>query len=104
MFQYIYEWIHNLSVYLILMTAVLQVLPTEKYKKYIQFYMGLVVILLLCAPVIKIMGLEENYIANYQYYSEESYENILEEIKHETEYLSEVELDDYIAGEIKTDR
>lgn len=101
MFAYIYEWIHNLSIYLILMTAILQVLPSVKYKKYIQFYMGLVIVLLLCAPLLKLLGLESDYISNYNKYSSSSYEDVLEEIETQTEYLNEVDLDDYISGEVE---
>ena len=46
MFTYIYDWIKNLVFYLILMTMLMQIIPDSDYKKYIRFFTGLVLILL----------------------------------------------------------
>lgn len=58
MFEYIYEWIENVAFYLVLATAVLHVIPNQEYRKYIRFFTGLVLILMLAAPILKIMGTE----------------------------------------------
>lgn len=57
----LYEWIQNLVCYLVIFTAVLEVLPGKEYKKYIQFFAGLVLILLLVTPILKVTGMEQNF-------------------------------------------
>lgn len=53
MIDKIYEWVKNLSFYLVLVTALLQMLPDSDYRKYIRFFTGLVLIALLLTPVLK---------------------------------------------------
>lgn len=59
MFEYLYEWLQNLSFYLILVTAVTYVLPSNSYRKYIRFFTGLVLILMLLTPVLSLFGMKE---------------------------------------------
>ena len=70
----LYEWIQNLVCYLVIFTAVLEVLPGKEYKKYIQFFAGLVLILLLVTPILKVTGMEQNFweycIINREYEQE----------------------------------
>ena len=42
MVQECYDWVWKLAGYLIFMTAVLQLVPGEKDRKYIHFFIGLV--------------------------------------------------------------
>ncbi len=93
MFEFIYEWMRSLAYYMVLMTAVLQVIPNKQYKKYIQFYMGLIIVLMLCSPIIKMLGMEENFWTLYQ---TNVYELEMKELEEKTEYLREVKLDEYI--------
>lgn len=53
MIDKIYEWVKNLSFYLVLVTALLQMLPDSDYRKYIRFFTGLVLIALLLTSVLK---------------------------------------------------
>ena len=50
----IYNWLEQLACYLILVTAVLHVLPDSGYKKYIRFFTGLILVLLLASPVLQL--------------------------------------------------
>lgn len=52
MVQECYDWVWKLAGYLIFMTAVLQLVPGEKDRKYIHFFTGLVLIILIASPVI----------------------------------------------------
>ena len=47
MLEGIYGWIQDISVYLIVMAAVMHAIPGKDYGKYIRFFSGLVLILLL---------------------------------------------------------
>lgn len=53
MIQACYDWVWKLSGYLIFVTAVLQIVPGEKDRKYIHFFTGLVLIIMIAAPVLK---------------------------------------------------
>ena len=65
MLEGIYGWIQNISVYLIVMAAVMHAIPGKDYGKYIRFFSGLVLILLLAGPLLKLAGMEETFRAIY---------------------------------------
>lgn len=79
------------------MTAVTQVIPSKEYERYVRFYMGLVVVLMLCMPIIKIMGLEERVDISY---STKKYRMEFDAILEETKVMGEVNLGDYISNEV----
>lgn len=58
MTQTVYQWVRNLAVYYILLTAVMQVIPVQ-YGKYIRYFMGLLLILILSSPVLNLWNLKE---------------------------------------------
>ena len=65
MFTYIYDWIKHLVFYLILMTMLMQIIPDSDYKKYIRFFTGLVLILILAKPLMGVFHLEEEFANLY---------------------------------------
>ena len=52
MLEEIYSWIQNISVYLIVTAAVMHAIPGKEYEKYVRFFSGLVLILLLLTPLL----------------------------------------------------
>lgn len=46
----LYEWIRNITYYLIFMTVVENLLPNRKYEKYFRLFAGMVLILLVLKP------------------------------------------------------
>ena len=96
MFAFLYEWIRNVAFYIVIITAVIQILPNKTYKKYIHFFTGLVLILLLMTPVLKILGMDN--LSNPLQQGKE-FEQKMKEIEKETEYLNEVRLEDYLEEE-----
>ena len=96
MFAFLYEWIRNVAFYIVIITAVIQILPNNTYKKYIHFFTGLVLILLLMTPVLKILGMDN--LSNHLQQGKE-FEQKMKEIEKETEYLNEVRLEDYLEEE-----
>lgn len=84
MFRYLYEWAQDLSVYLILITAVFHALPDSGYKKYIRFFTGLVLVFMMAAPVLKILG-SDGQVMNF--YKSREYEKKIEEMEHAAQYL-----------------
>lgn len=59
MAESIYAWIQDLACFFILFSAVMHFLPENSYKKYVQFYMGLLLILVILSPFFQMTGLEE---------------------------------------------
>ena len=62
MVQECYDWVWKLAGYLIFMTAVLQLVPGEKDRKYIHFFTGLVLIILIASPVIKFFTPDDLFV------------------------------------------
>lgn len=54
MLDYCYETISDLSGFLVLSAVILQLLPGKEYRKYIRFYLGLVLISLVLGPILKL--------------------------------------------------
>lgn len=52
----IYLWMKNLAVFYILFTAVLQLVPDQKYQRYIRSFLGLLLIYMLSTPVFAVFG------------------------------------------------
>ncbi len=77
-----------------IITALIEVVPDHSYKKYIQFYVGLVIVLMLCSPIIKVIGMEDNITSLYY---NNTYRNELKELQEKTEFLNEVSIYDYIS-------
>ncbi len=63
MLENVYSWIENLTFYMVIMVAAIQIIPGENYKKYIRFFIGLILILMVISPFMKIMNIEwEGYV------------------------------------------
>lgn len=64
----IYQWIKNIAFYMILITAVMNVIPNNNYKKYINLFTGIVMIILVISPISNFLGastrLDTNFIKN----------------------------------------
>lgn len=55
----LYEWIRNITFYLIFMTVVGNLLPNKKYEKYFRLFSGMVLILLVLKPFTSGLRLED---------------------------------------------
>lgn len=88
MFKYLYEWTQNLAFYMVLITVVLHALPDSGYKKYIRFFTGMVLILMIVAPVFRIFGMDSQVM---NFYKSREYEAKLQEIEEATEYLKDMD-------------
>lgn len=93
MMDAIYEWIRNLVCYLVIFTAVLEILPGKEYKKYIQFFAGLVMILLLATPILKITGMEQSF---WDIYHERAYQQEKREITEKENYFENIDIMDFL--------
>lgn len=83
MLEYIYEWIENIAVYLVLVVAVLHMVPNEEYKRYIRFFIGMILMLMLAGPILKIWGMSE--------FPKEEYQRQLKEIEEVISFGESIE-------------
>lgn len=62
--EQLFEWIRSIIYYLIFITVVVNLLPNKKYEKYIRFFAGMVLILLVLKPITAGLRLDDT-IARY---------------------------------------
>lgn len=84
MLEYLYQWIENIAFYLIIFTVAMQMIPNNSYKKYIQFFTGLILIIMLAGPILKIFGAEQDF---RDFYKSAEYQQKVKEIEEATRYL-----------------
>ena len=96
MIEAIYTWMKNIVFFLVIITAVLEVLPGTAYQKYIRFFTGLVLMMLLLTPVLSLSGAGEVFTELYHGYEYEQYRRELEE---QEEYFQDLDLLDFLTEE-----
>lgn len=96
MLQQLYGWIQNIAVYLIVAAAVMHAIPGKDYGKYVRFFSGLVLILLLFTPILKLSGMEETF---RELYHSSQYELEQQEIEEVRERLEAADIMDFLPEE-----
>mgnify|MGYP000423497917 CR=1 FL=1 len=84
MIQLVYRWMQNLAVYMLLVTAFLQALPENSYRKYVRFFCGLLLTVLLAQPVLDLMG-EAGQVT--ELYRTAEYEQMIKEMEYAADLL-----------------
>ncbi len=56
----IYSWIRNIVIYLLINTIIMNLLGNKSYKKYVSIVSGMILVLIVISPLIRLMKLEEN--------------------------------------------
>lgn len=98
MFGNLYEWLKDVSFYLILVTAVLYVLPSNSYRKYIRFFTGLVLIILLLNPVLSLFGMEKYTRGDFFEEFEDGYKGEADEWMRDTGSDRKIEVEEIVIG------
>lgn len=96
MLDSIYEWIQNIAFYLVLVSAFMEVIPADGYKKYIRFFAGMVMILLTMTPLLKLSGMEDRF---YTLYYSKEYELEKQEIEKQGKYFEQTDLFNFLPDE-----
>lgn len=74
----LYHWVSNIVYYLIMITMIINLLPSGKYEKYLQLFAGCILILLVIQPVTRGLRLEEKMATIFENLT---FENSAEEIQ-----------------------
>lgn len=98
MFDYMYEWVQNIACYMVIVTAFIQIVPGNDYKKYIRFFTGVILIILLMTPVLKLFGMGDDF---WNIYEEKAYEEQSREMEEAAKYLEELELSEYMPEQME---
>lgn len=101
MFQQVYGWIQNITVYLIATSAVMYAVPGKDYARYIRFFSGLILILLLTTPILNLFGMKGRFEAFYQ---SNEYRLEQQEIEKADEFYRNSGLFEYLQTEDDADR
>ena len=87
MFNYFYEWLRNLAFYMVLVTAALQLIPNRSYEKYIRFFCGLILVILLLTPVMRVI--DAGFVGRVRASVSDDNWKELEEIREQAEGLED---------------
>ncbi|GHU45235.1 hypothetical protein FACS1894111_13420 [Clostridia bacterium] len=58
----IYGWVKNIVCFYLFFTAVLQLLPKSNYQKYVRFFGGLLLTILLLSPIVSFFHKSDNLL------------------------------------------
>lgn len=86
MLEYFYQWLQNIAFYLVIITAVIQMIPNNSYKKYIRFFTGLILILMMAEPFMQAVGMGKTFS---ELYDNAEYRQEIRRIEEKTKYLNE---------------
>ncbi|MDF2543636.1 MAG: putative rane protein [Herbinix sp.] len=57
----VYAWIKNIVVFMIINTIIMNLLGNSSYKKYVSIVSGMILVLIVISPVIKLLKLEDKF-------------------------------------------
>ncbi len=56
----VYSWIRNIVIYMILNTIIMNLLGNSSYKKYVSIVSGMILVLIVISPLMKLFDLEDD--------------------------------------------
>lgn len=82
----ILDWVKPIIYFSIFITILMQILPGDKYKKYIRFFAGLLMIVLVMNPILNLFRQDD---ISAQIFSEEFFQDQEDAVGIEIEELEE---------------
>ena len=84
--EIVFFWLQDIAFYTLLMEVVLHVLPEQEQKKYLQFFMGIVLIILVISPALSAAGLDRQLDESYV---RQTYDQELQEFQERQKAIEE---------------
>lgn len=84
--ELLYGWIRDIAFYTLLMTVVLHVLPEKSQRKYLQFFMGVVLIILVISPALNFTGLDRQLD---ELYTRQTFDQELQRFREQQEEIED---------------
>ncbi len=91
--SYIFSWVKNLVCFYLLLTVILHLLPKKNYQKYVRFFSGMLLTILVVSPLLSLMGNEE---ALKEKISQAGFFQELDNLKMDTEHLENTQKERYL--------
>ena len=92
MFDRVYLWVQNLAFYMVMVTAVMHVIPNPEYKRYIRFFTGRVLVVMLTAPLLKFLGIGDSW---QNLYHSREYQEQVKKMEEAIRSFEEVDIGGY---------
>lgn len=94
--EQIYQWMKNLVFFYVIFQAILQLLPEKEYEKYVRFYMGLLLILIMLSPIFLLVGKSEKVWEDFSvFYKKEELYRLSQEAENLKEYYLKMESEEW---------
>lgn len=87
MLEALYSWLRSLAYFMVFSTILLHMIPGQNYQKYIRFFTGLLLVILLIAPVMEFFsgnGIEEILDGS-------AYQQSLKQLEEAVSYMGQLE-------------
>ncbi len=97
----LYQWVENLAFYMVLIAAVLRLLPGKEYEKYVRVFMGMLLILFMFLPIMKLTGIKQKFI---EVYHNKRYEIDRKEMEEQETYLKNIDFMEFVPEQYKSDQ
>lgn len=65
------EWIKSIVAFMLFVPFVLHIIPNESYRKYISYYLALLLILILLEPISKVLNIEDFMQSSWKTYTQQ---------------------------------
>ena len=82
----IYLWMQNIAVFYIVLTSFVHLVPDPAYERYVRFFMGILLIVIMSTPILALLGKSRDFMTVFQ---EHYQENHLEKEQRELESFRE---------------
>jgi len=90
-----YNWVKNIAFYMVLATMVTYLMPNERYKKYLRFFTGALMVVLVIGPIISVFGAKNEFNSKFLV---ESLKEEVSNLKQDAAVVGDVQLDNLVAG------
>lgn len=101
----VFNWIKNIVIYMIINTVIMNLLGNKSYKKYVSIVSGMILVLIVVSPLVKLMKLEDkmNYFLQYNNFAIDSsdFKNQLKQVETEQEEAVFAEYEKKIKTQVK---
>lgn len=91
--ELIYGWVRNIVCFYIFMAVILHLLPRESYRKYVHFFSGMLLMILVMTPVLSLFGQEEVLMKKI---SQTGFFQELDNLKLDTAHLEQTQKKVYL--------
>ncbi len=101
----IYSWIRNIVIFMMINTIIMNLLGNKSYKKYVSIASGLILVLIVISPLVKLLNLQGNldyFLESHSFAMDTSdFKNQLNQVQADQSEKITTEYKEQIKGQIK---